>query len=163
MARTTLAQQQRTKEQQIPARTVEALQSALGETLVAVVLFGSRARGDAHEASDWDVLVIAEGLPDGPLERHFFLNRLLPSEYGDAVSLLARTPAEFESHIASLYLDIALDGQILYDPRWYAAERLATLRRLIRQLGLRRERTEAGDVWQWQKQPPRVWSLEWEK
>lgn len=150
-------------EQETPAQAVTALQTALTDRLVAVVLFGSRARGVAHEASDWDLLIIAEGLPERPFDRRFFLKRLLPPGCGEAVSLLARTPKEFESHLPSLYLDIALDGQILYDPHGYAAERLSTLRRLIERLGLYRERTEAGDLWRWQKEPAGLWALEWER
>lgn len=38
----------------------------LGDNLVAVVLFGSRARGEAEAGSDWDRLVIAHDLPQGP-------------------------------------------------------------------------------------------------
>lgn len=150
-------------EQEIPKQAVAALQAALGDRLMAVVLFGSRARGDARETSDWDLLVIAEGLPEKMFERHLFLKGLLPSDCRGAISLLAKTPEEFESHLASLYLDIALDGQILYDPRGYAHQRLASLRRLISKAGLYRERTEAGDVWRWQKQPSGPWELEWEK
>ena len=37
--------------------------AASPDRLVAVVLFGSRARGEGSETSDWDLLVIAEGLP----------------------------------------------------------------------------------------------------
>lgn len=150
-------------EQETPGQAVTALQTALTDRLVAVVLFGSRARGGAHEASDWDLLIIAEGLPERPFDRRFFLKRLLPPGCGEAVSLLARTPKEFESHLPSLYLDIALDGQILYDPHGYAAERLSALRRLIERLGLYRERTEAGDLWRWQKEPAGLWTLEWER
>lgn len=47
----------------LPNRIVSALREGLGDELVAVVLFGSRARGEAHQGSDWDVLVIANGLP----------------------------------------------------------------------------------------------------
>lgn len=35
----------------------------------AVVVFGSVARGDFHDASDVDVLVIADGLPARPVDR----------------------------------------------------------------------------------------------
>ncbi len=46
---------------------VEHLRRQLGERLV--VLFGSRARGEATEESDWDLLIIVEGLPRSPLAR----------------------------------------------------------------------------------------------
>ena len=37
------------------------LRSSLGPAVREVWLFGSRARGDAQEGSDYDVLVVAEG------------------------------------------------------------------------------------------------------
>ena len=150
-------------EQEISRQTIEALLKALDNCLVAVILFGSQARGEASAGSDWDLLVIAEGLPERHFERHLYLKRLLPPRWRGAVSLLAKTPDEFEAHLPSLYLDIALDGQILYDPRGYAVERLAALRDLIEESGLYRERTEAGDVWRWQKEPSGPWALEWKK
>ncbi|MBI2875331.1 MAG: nucleotidyltransferase domain-containing protein [Candidatus Tectomicrobia bacterium] len=150
-------------QQETLKQAIMALQAALGDGLMSVVLFGSRSRGEAHEGSDWDLLIIAEGLPEKPFERRLFLKRLLPPGCVEAVSFLARTPEEFEGHIPSLYLDIALDGQILYDPRGYATERLSMLRHLIDRMGLYRERTEAGDLWRWRKEPHGPWALEWGK
>jgi len=40
------------------------LQQALGDRLVELRLFGSRARGDAEEGSDFDVLVIVDRRTD---------------------------------------------------------------------------------------------------
>jgi predicted nucleotidyltransferase len=146
----------------IAGDTVEALRRALGERLVAVVLFGSRARGTASRDSDWDLLVIAEGLPERPFDRHLHLMRLLPPACG-GVSILAKTPEEFRGNIPSLYLDIGLDGRILYDPDGYAARRLAELKRIIRTAGLYREETEAGDVWRWRREPVSPWEFAWEE
>ena len=39
-----------------------SLESFLGDQLVSMVLFGSMARGDYHDASDMDVAVIVHGL-----------------------------------------------------------------------------------------------------
>ncbi len=144
------------------SQAVMVLQRALGRRLVAVVLFGSRARGEASQTSDWDLLIIAEGIPDRPFQRHLFLKRLLPPRCRAAVSMLARTKLEFESHIPSLYLDIALDGQVLYDPSGYAAGRLAVLRRLMNETGLYRVRVEAGMAWRWSKPVSHPWFLAWE-
>lgn len=142
------------------AQAVEALHRGLGDRLVAAVLFGSRARGDAQAESDWDLLVIARDLPDRPFDRQLALNELVLGT-ADAVSVLAKTPEEFESHLPSLYLDIATDGQVIYDPTGYAAARLQTLRFIIRRQGLYRKRTPAGDVWRWRRRPTHPWKLEW--
>ncbi len=139
---------------------MEALQAALGDRLLAVVLFGSRARGESSAGSDWDLLVIASALPDKPFPRHLFLKSLLPPGCRGAVSLLARTPEEFEAHLASIHLEIALDGQVLYDPMGYAADRLGHLLELINDAGLYRERVEAGTVWRWSNGPGH-WPLAW--
>lgn len=149
------------KEQaQIPTQSVQMLRAALGERLVAVVLFGSRARGDAKPESDWDLLVIAEGLPVRYMERQSILQKILTLDMV-SISLLAKTPQEFESYLPSLYLDIALDGKILYDPRGFAAAKLDYLRSLIDRVGLFREHTAAGDIWRWRKQPVGEWELAW--
>ena len=140
---------------------VEALRQGLRDLLVAVVLFGSRARGDALEASDWDMLVIAHDLPEKPLDRRFYLKELLPESCRGAISILARTPSEFRSQLPSLYLDIALDGCVLYDPTGYMSAELAALRQLMRQVGLYREITSAGDNWRWQNEPVDDWRQAW--
>jgi len=151
------------RKKEVSEQAVEALANGIGNRLVAVVLFGSRARGDAKPWSDWDLLVIAEGLPEHPFDRQLLINRMLFGKCDGGVSVVARTPQEFESHVPSLYLDIALDGRVIYDPAGYAAERLATLRRLIEEAGLYRERTTAGDIWRWKKRPQGAWVMSWEK
>lgn len=65
------------------APVLQALHRALGDDLVAVALFGSRARGDATPESDWDLLVIAHHLPARPLARHFHLKSRLPEEWSN--------------------------------------------------------------------------------
>ncbi len=150
-------------DQAVLGPAVAALREALRERLVAVVLFGSRARRQATAESDWDLLVLAEGLPEKAFDRLLYLKRLLPTECRGAISALAKTPREFEAHLSSLYLDIALDGQVLYDPLGYAAERLGSLRALLDEVGLYRERTEAGDSWRWKNPPSGPWTLDWKK
>jgi predicted nucleotidyltransferase len=44
-----------------------------------VILYGSRARGDANEYSDYDILILVNGPTDMTLEAHF-LDRLFPLE-----------------------------------------------------------------------------------
>jgi predicted nucleotidyltransferase len=141
---------------------VSKLREGLGSDLVAVVLFGSRARGEAREGSDWDVLVIAHRLPGRTLERAMRIKRMLPSDHRGEVSLLAKTPEEFTAGLPDLYLDIAVDGVILYDTDEYMAGRLRLLRGLIRRKGLRREKEGRDLIWHWREPPGSGWSLEWE-
>jgi len=141
---------------------IAALKQALGDNLIAAVLFGSRARGDSNEFSDWDLLVIARGLPERPFQRHLYLKKMLPDFWRGQVAIVAKTPEEFEAHLPSLYLDIALDGRILFDTNEYATSHLSRLRQLIRSEGLRREQKKDDLIWRWQHFPGLDWSLEWE-
>lgn len=47
-----------------------ALTEAYGDRIERVVLFGSRARGDAHADSDYDIAVFLKALPDRWSELH---------------------------------------------------------------------------------------------
>jgi predicted nucleotidyltransferase len=143
------------------APLTDALHEQLGERLVAIVLFGSRARGEADAESDWDLLVIAEGLPPKVFDRHLFIKQLLPQTWRGVTSALAKTPEEFDSAIQSIYLDIAVDGIILTDKKNYMADRLALLNRQLESQGLYRVR-EGGDMlWRWAAAPRDEWSFEW--
>jgi predicted nucleotidyltransferase len=148
---------------EIPESIVSGLREGLGEDLLAVVLFGSRARGEAREGSDWDFLVVARDLPERTLERAFRLKKMLPPLHRGEASLLARTPEEFMAGPTDLYLDIALDGVILYNTDGYMADRLRLLRTLIQRNGLRREQQGRDLIWRWEQPPGPDWSLEWEE
>lgn len=153
-----------TREEQALSLTevVQALRQGLSGDLMAVVLFGSRARGEADPESDWDLLVVARNLPEKPLQRHFRVKTLLPDAWRGRVAVLAKTPAEFEARLPALYLDIALDGVVLYDTGGYIAQRLAYLRDLLARRGL--QRTQAGPelTWRWRQPPELTWALEWD-
>lgn len=144
-------------------KVVDALKEGLGHRLEAVVLFGSRARGASRPTSDWDLLIIAHELPPRLYKRHLFLKALLPDSLRAGFAMIAKTPEEFEASLPALYLDIALDGIILYDPHDYAKNRLEDLRALIRRKGLKREKLKGDFVWRWVEFPGFDWSLEWER
>lgn len=69
-------------------RFAEALDPALD--IRAVVIFESVARGDFHDSSDVDVLIVAGGLPERVLERNALMGLPPPR-----VQFVAWTPDEW--------------------------------------------------------------------
>jgi predicted nucleotidyltransferase len=157
---TPLAKSRPSKEMIQPVIT--ALKQALGDDFIALVLFGSQARGQATPASDWDLLLIARSRPLKHLSRHLFLKKLLPESHRGAVTMIAKTPEEFEAALPPLYLDIALDGIILHDTNHYLVVRLNQLRRFIQAQGLYREQIGNDLMWRWREFPGLDWSITWE-
>lgn len=144
---------------------VERLLAALGDSLIGVVLYGSHARGEAREGSDVDLFVIARGLPERRYERAIGLQRIVRGiEGAPDLSLLGKTPEEFEGYFPSLYLDIGLDGIVLFDREGYTARRLARVREIIRESRLVRERDNEEMFWRFNREqsPGPGWSVEWE-
>jgi predicted nucleotidyltransferase len=136
------------------------LRATLGDGLLAVALFGSRARGDAKDDSDVDVYVLAEGLPADPFDRVALLARARPRQIDYALSLVARTPEEFEADITPLHLDLALDARVLYERAGWLSSRLAIVRQRIEEATLVRR---ADLVWQWRVTPRTCdWAITWE-
>ncbi len=72
-----------------------------------VVLFGSRARGDAHDDSDWDVLVITSS--DIPFNRRQSIALHCLGRRGFPLDLLVFTPQEAAEAVR-------LTGSALYWP-----------------------------------------------
>lgn len=64
-----------TRENPILAKFRAALAEMYGDRLERVVLFGSRARGDAQPDSDYDVAIFLNGM-NGPSDRWAELHRL---------------------------------------------------------------------------------------
>jgi predicted nucleotidyltransferase len=140
---------------------VESVQDGLGQNLLAVVLFGSRARGEQRKASDWDIFVLARSLPVSPMKRYGQLRALCNGEPEGGVSFLAKTQREFEEGFPSFYLDLALDGVILFDTDGYMQARLQRIKEIIKETGLRRERIPGGFFWDWKKYPGPQWEISW--
>jgi len=140
---------------------VKSLREGLGQNLIALVLYGSRARGEQRRSSDWDVFVLARSLPDSPMKRYAQLRSLRYEEPEGGVSFLAKTRKEFEDGFPSFYLDLALDGVILYDTDGYMESKLRRIREIIKETGLKRERIPGGFFWDWKKYPGPDWEIRW--
>jgi predicted nucleotidyltransferase len=70
----------------------------LGPDLIAIVLYGSWARGETRPGSDVDLLVIARNLPRDRFERVTYVHRLVVGRFRRPISVLAKEPVEFEGY-----------------------------------------------------------------
>ena len=140
---------------------VETFKKSLGESLMGIALFGSTARGEAHGDSDWDIFILTKSLPYHPFERQMFLRALLPKWAGTKVSLMAKTDQEFEHRLLSVYLDMATDGVILFDPQGYLESKFEQIKETIEKEELVRKRVHRTWAWVWKKSRGRDWELDW--
>jgi predicted nucleotidyltransferase len=143
------------------ARLTAGCRVHYGDRLVSLVLFGSVARGSSGPESDIDLLVVAEGLPDGRVPRaHDFsaIERSLAADLAEArragwaveLSPVFKTPAEVRQGSA-LFLDMVDDARILEDRDAFMRHALTALRGRLAALGARR--IWRGNAWYWDLKP----------
>jgi predicted nucleotidyltransferase len=137
-----------------------ALADDLDERCLGVALFGSWARGESHEDSDIDLLLIARDLPADPIGRARRVRRAVLTRI-EPVSILARAPEEFEADVTPLHLDLALDASVLWERDSYLTDKLAILRDRIGEAGLWR----SSDLfWHWRRAPRMAnWGIYWDR
>ncbi len=104
-----------------PTRDTESIKR-LTELLIEaakpnrIIMFGSQARGEASEDSDFDVMVVEEAVPDrvGEMVR---LNRLVRS-LAIPVDLLVVSAEKFNYWCdtpGNVYFEAATEGEVLYE------------------------------------------------
>jgi len=93
------------------ARFRKALDEVYGSQIERVVLFGSRARGDAHAGSDYDVAVFLRDMADrfAELNRLADLSTDLLDETGKFVHAMPYRAGSYNEH-TPLMLGVRADG-----------------------------------------------------
>ena len=89
-----------------------ALDEMYGERLERVVLFGSRARGDAREDSDYDVAVFLKDLTDRwpELDRLADLSTDILDETGEFIHAMPYRAGSYNDERMPLMYEIRIDG-----------------------------------------------------
>lgn len=143
---------------------IQSLLDRYGVRLKTVALFGSQARHEAGPDSDHDIFVVVEGLPIEPLARQREVRGVLLAILDDlpgSISFVAKTPAEVETNLTPLILDICVDGICLYGDPYFEEYRQKALAAL-EQAGMRRRRLAGTWMWVFPKLPTNQWDLNWE-
>ena len=133
------------------------LEEELQENLVAVILFGSVARGEATAGSDIDLLVVCETLPAGRFARLGLLERadarfederlrLRADGIDTRVVPIVKTRQE-AARVVPLYLDMVEDACLLVDRGGFFAAVLARLGARLAALGAERRRRGRVRYW----------------
>ena len=80
-----------------------------------IILFGSRARGDQKETSDYDLLVVKSSTEsDWTIEKALYKNFI---DLGVPVDVLLTTPEKLEKHkdtVGYVYKDALKYGKVVY-------------------------------------------------
>ena len=142
-------------------RTVSAARTFYGDRLISVVLYGSVARGTMRHDSDMDLLIVADALPDGRLNRvreFEAVEESLKEDFSRAASRglhtslspIFKTSREVRAG-SPLFLDMVEDARVLYDRQEFFAQELTRLRKKLTQLGAKR--VWKGNAWYWDLKP----------
>lgn len=139
---------------------LSGLKQKFGKRLKTVVLFGSRARGDFRESSDYDIFLVVEDLALEPLQRlrdvrHVLLKCPIHANF------VAKTPGELEASLSPLVLDVCIDGECLFGETWFEPYRQKAIR-ATQEAGLVRRRLGKEHYWEFKTQPTGDWELSWE-
>lgn len=136
-------------------------QEHYGDRLISLVVFGSAARGTAGPESDIDVLVVADGLPDGRVARvreFLAVEREMSSDLATArragwsveLSPAFKSPDEVRAG-SPLFLDMVEDALYLTDRDGFLHGALDALRSRLAALGARR--VWRANAWFWDLKP----------
>lgn len=101
-----------------------------GDALIAVVVYGSWARGDATAASDVDALIVVD--PSTPLTRSLYRawDRSSTTWHGRAVDPhFVHPPGNRVT--GGVWGEVAVDGIVLFERDWQLSAGLARIRREI--------------------------------
>ena len=131
-----------------PARQVlQAASRLYGEQLIAVLLYGSRARGTAHTESDWDFLLV--------MQKSVPLKRSLYQLWDEKFSSFDRERVEVHfvhlpdktSIATGFWGELALDALVLFEQAFAVSQHLNRVRREIADGTIVRRLTHGQAYW----------------
>jgi hypothetical protein len=130
---------------------VQDLCQEFGEQLVAVVVYGSHARGTATPGSDIDLLVVVRGLARdwGSIHRLEDEWARRGRRLGKRFQVLLASPEDVEDSVewaAPLMLEIYNAHEVVFDRNDFFRNRIIRMRRLMKERGIRMRKPGVWEV-----------------
>lgn len=129
--------------EELAPHIIKMAQAQFGAALLGLMLYGSRARGDAYQSSDTDLLLVLDGSIRIERELYRYWDDKLPS----SVSLVIADLPQRASDAGSLWLECALDAKIIYDPTGVVRRRLSEIKERILSGAVVRRTTHGQGYW----------------
>ncbi len=103
------------KEKQALKELVEELKKLYGDNLSKVILYGSKARGDATEGSDIDIMIVLKKIKDKSkeLEKVIKLTTKIDFHYETLISVSLQSEEEYLKKKSPLLLNVRKEGIVL--------------------------------------------------
>lgn len=127
-------------------KAVQKLISNFKEKLVAVVLFGSFARNETKEKSDFDFFIVVRNMQKS-YNRRFKIYDVLYKVLKRDITIIDVDEKEIfktDLEVTPLLLNIAYDGKILYDPEKKLTRLFEQIKSLIKELKIEKYKTPNG-------------------
>lgn len=138
------------KNQLISDSLIEKISEVWKKELLAIILFGSAVREELREDSDLDLMIVLK--EDSPITRSLY------KTWQEELSFLAEQGLhEVSPHfvslsknalsVGSIWLEVALEGQILWEKDFSVSRFIVSLRKLIAEGKIRRYYSENQAYW----------------
>jgi predicted nucleotidyltransferase len=103
------------KEKQAVKELIDELKKLYGDNLSCVILYGSKARGDAAEDSDIDIMIILKDVKDKSkeLEKVIKLTTEIDFRYETLISVTLQSEEEYLKKRSPLLLNVRKEGIVL--------------------------------------------------
>jgi predicted nucleotidyltransferase len=101
----------------MPDKTLNKIVEKILEIIIPdkIILFGSRARGTAHEDSDYDILIIKSGIENKrEIAKKLYRNMLGTNASVDFVIENPETIEKYKDYSGFIYKFILKEGKVIY-------------------------------------------------
>ena len=131
---------------------IELSRRAFGDDLLGLLLFGSRARGDYSDQSDYDILIVLKRYISGDPTKTYFeayrgFGEFREATGRDTTVLVVSFDDLLNSLSSSIILNALLDGVVIFDGSGLLGKVRDKVYKKLESLGIKRVKESWGYSW----------------